>query len=78
MHEKEKCLSRLNGFFAFCIYDKQEQTFFVARDRFGAPPLKCGNPLERRAVEGESRVGEQRQNRANFIANRFAERHDLR
>lgn len=39
MHEKEKCLSRLNGFFAFCIYDKQEQTFFVARDRFGIKPL---------------------------------------
>ena len=39
IHEKEKCLSRLNGFFAFCIYDKQEQTFFVARDRFGLKPL---------------------------------------
>jgi asparagine synthase (glutamine-hydrolysing) len=37
--EKEKCLHRLNGFFAFCIYDKQEQTLFVARDRFGIKPL---------------------------------------
>ena len=33
------CLPKLNGFFAFCIYDKQEQTFFVARDRFGIKPL---------------------------------------
>lgn len=39
MLEKEQCLSKLNGFFAFCIYDKQEQTFFVARDRFGIKPL---------------------------------------
>jgi asparagine synthase (glutamine-hydrolysing) len=37
--EKEKCLNKLNGFFAFCIYDKQEQTFFIARDRYGIKPL---------------------------------------
>lgn len=37
--EKENCLHKLNGFFAFCIYDKQEQTFFVARDRYGIKPL---------------------------------------
>jgi len=34
-----ECLVRLNGFFAFCIYDKQEQSFFVARDRYGIKPL---------------------------------------
>ncbi len=39
MLEKEKCLSRLNGFFSFCIYDKEEQSFFLARDRFGIKPL---------------------------------------
>ena len=27
--EKENCLNKLNGFFAFCIYDKQEQSFFT-------------------------------------------------
>jgi asparagine synthase (glutamine-hydrolysing) len=37
--EKEKCLHKLNGFFSFCIYDKQEQSFFLARDRFGTKPL---------------------------------------
>ena len=37
--EKENCLNKLNGFFAFCIYDKQEQSFFVARDRYGIKPL---------------------------------------
>ena len=37
--EKEKCLDRINGFFAFCVYDKQEQAFFLARDRYGIKPL---------------------------------------
>lgn len=37
--EKESCLNRLNGFFSFCIYDKKEQTFFLARDRYGIKPL---------------------------------------
>ncbi|HCM77884.1 MAG TPA: asparagine synthase (glutamine-hydrolyzing) [Cytophagales bacterium] len=36
---KEKCLNKLNGFFSFCIYDKEEQTFFLARDRYGVKPL---------------------------------------
>ena len=37
--EREKCLPMLNGFFAFCIYDKQQQSFFIARDRYGVKPL---------------------------------------
>src|SRR5690606_1876416 len=39
IEEKEKCLNKLNGFFSFCIYDKTEQTLFLARDRFGIKPL---------------------------------------
>ncbi|HEX6892341.1 MAG TPA: asparagine synthetase B, partial [Chryseolinea sp.] len=39
IREKEKCLNKLNGFFSFCIYDKQEETFFLARDRYGIKPL---------------------------------------
>jgi asparagine synthase (glutamine-hydrolysing) len=39
IRDRENCLARLNGFFVFCIYDKQEQSFFVARDRYGIKPL---------------------------------------
>ena len=33
------CVEKVNGFFAFAIYDKQEKTLFIARDRMGIKPL---------------------------------------
>jgi len=39
IHFGVDCLPKLNGFFAFCIYDKAEQSFFIARDRYGIKPL---------------------------------------
>lgn len=37
--EGKNCLERLNGFFAFAIYDTAEQSLFIARDRLGIKPL---------------------------------------
>ena len=35
----EGCLERLNGMFAFCVYDTEDRAAFFARDRFGQKPL---------------------------------------
>lgn len=37
--EGKSCLQRLNGFFAFAIYDSAEKSMFIARDRLGIKPL---------------------------------------
>jgi asparagine synthase (glutamine-hydrolysing) len=39
IHEGKNCLNQLVGFFAFAIYDKEEKSLFVARDRMGVKPL---------------------------------------
>jgi len=39
IREGAKCLHKLNGFFAFAIYNVAEESLFLARDRFGVKPL---------------------------------------
>jgi len=34
-----ECLARFNGIWAFAIWDRDEETLFLARDRFGVKPL---------------------------------------
>jgi asparagine synthase (glutamine-hydrolysing) len=45
--EGEKCLERVNGFFAFAIYDKVKQSVFIARDRIGIKPLLYYSDIDR-------------------------------
>ena len=33
------CLDKINGFFAFAIFDQEQDELFIARDRFGIKPL---------------------------------------
>jgi len=35
----EDCLDKLNGFFAFAVFDKKKNSLFIARDRIGIKPL---------------------------------------
>lgn len=39
IHYGEEVVIKLNGMFSFIIYDKEEKSFFIARDRFGIKPL---------------------------------------
>ncbi len=40
IRQGENCLQHLNGFFAFAVADLQQQTLFIARDRFGEKPVQ--------------------------------------
>jgi asparagine synthase (glutamine-hydrolysing) len=35
----EECVTKFNGMWAFAIYDKEKQTLFCSRDRFGVKPF---------------------------------------
>ncbi len=37
--EKENCLGKLRGMFAFAVWDEEEKSLFAARDRFGIKPF---------------------------------------
>jgi asparagine synthase (glutamine-hydrolysing) len=37
--EGTSCLHKLNGFFAFAVYDTLDKSLFIARDRIGIKPL---------------------------------------
>ena len=39
IREKEKCLNKINGFFAFAVYDKMDGSLCLVRDRYGVKPL---------------------------------------
>lgn len=39
IHYGELCVQRLNGIYAFAVYDTMRQKVFICRDRFGVKPL---------------------------------------
>lgn len=39
IHWGEECVKKLNGIFAFAVYNEKEQALFLARDRIGVKPL---------------------------------------
>ena len=52
---KEEVTSKLRGMFAFVIWDKQEKTFFGARDQFGIKPFYYASEEEALYVASEKK-----------------------
>ena len=49
----EDCVNHFNGMWAFAIFDKQNETVFISRDRFGVKPLYYINTPEKFAFGSE-------------------------
>jgi asparagine synthase (glutamine-hydrolysing) len=52
----ERCVERLRGMFAFCVYDLRTGEMFGARDRFGIKPMYYVETPECLAVASEAKV----------------------
>jgi asparagine synthase (glutamine-hydrolysing) len=52
----ERCLEKLNGMFAFAIWDGRQQRLFAARDRLGIKPFYWSSDAERLAFASEPKA----------------------
>ena len=52
----EHCLDRLNGMFAFAIWDERQQRLFAARDRLGIKPFYWHQDKDRLAFASEPKA----------------------
>lgn len=52
----KECLKKLNGFFAFAVYDNNDSSLFLARDRFGEKPLYWGRTENSSALYFSSEI----------------------
>ena len=52
----ERCLERLNGMFAFAIWDGRQQKLFAARDRLGIKPFYWHQDRDRLAFASEPKA----------------------
>lgn len=56
MLEGPSCIEKINGFFAFAIHDKIENTVFIARDRMGVKPLLVYKDQDRLCFASEMKA----------------------
>ncbi|MFO0357504.1 MAG: asparagine synthase (glutamine-hydrolyzing) [Sphingobacteriaceae bacterium] len=50
------CVEKLNGMWAFCLYDKNKQLYFASRDRLGVKPFYYINNTELFAFASEQKA----------------------
>src|SRR6266581_49406 len=51
-----RCLDRLNGMFAFAIWDRRDRRLFAARDRLGIKPLYWASASETLLIASEAKA----------------------
>ena len=71
--EKENCLNKIDGMFAFAIWDEKEQALFCARDRFGEKPFFYFQDKDKFVFASEIKalwkIGINKQIKNNFVYN---------